>query len=101
MPTTKPIELSVWVNTDLTEEELVIRIIKGINIGGEEHGIGISPIWQTVVPFAKWVTGTINPIYINNGNGAWEIIKPSPTPKPKEFISDEALYNLFIEEQNK
>jgi len=93
----KAIELSVWVMTDLTEEELVVRIMNGINSGGEEHGIGIAPIWQTVMPFTKWVAGSINPIYVNNSNGAWEVIKPSTTPQPKEFISDEALYNLYLQ----
>ena len=97
----KAIELNVWVlpQTDLTEEELSVRIMNGININGEEHSIGISPVWQTVMAFAKWVTGTISPIYINNGNGAWEVLKPSPTPQPKEYISDEQLYELFIQSQ--
>ena len=53
------------------------------------------------IGFAKWVTGTINPIYICNGNGTWEVIKPSPTPQPKEFISDEALYELYLLSINK
>lgn len=56
---------------------------------------------QECIAFAKWVTGTINPIYICNGNGVWEVIKPSPTPQPKEFISDEALYELFKSHQSK
>ncbi len=59
MPTKQPVELSVWVMTELTEEELVMRIMKGINIGGEEHGIGISPIWQTTkrecINFAEFI----------------------------------------------
>lgn len=47
------------------------------------------------IGFAKWITGSINPIYIGDGNGRWQILRPTLVAKKNEIITDDQLYELY------
>ena len=52
---------------------------------------------QEVIEFHRWATGRIDEIYMPTMNGRWEIMKPSPVKMPPEYITDEQLYEKFIQ----
>ena|ERR1022692_2186529 len=56
---------------------------------------------EKAIGFRKFSIGDLSRIYLYNGNGTWTVVVPSKKITKHEIITDDQLYDLYIESLKK
>lgn len=78
------------------------------NLSNEEVVGDVSNVYAAMDQWAKiqgmqfesFIHGDISKICYRNNDGTWNITRPSKIPQPDEILTDDQMWNLFLQHQS-